>query len=203
MKKITLILLPVLFIILCISCYKNESPKAGVEKDKQVNRQSNFRNYEPISKKDYLQLSVADKKKAWVSKMEYILTTQALNSTQRTLIEQLIDNLEALTGANASPKLDETAKLLLEEFSETDFKKTFGSLQANTLSGTNTPINAKLVVTGGAFGAASDPTPVAGFCTCSWTCPNPYCATCTQTQRDCGFLNMHPCVGVRCADCKC
>lgn len=204
MKKIIFALLPCIFIILCISCYKNEVSSSDIKeanKDKQANSYASFRDYSPPSKIEYLALSISEKKEAWISKMEYILNTQVLNSTQESLIEQLIDNIEALEGANSNEALDATALLLLEQFSETDFIKTFGSLKANTLSGTNTPIDISLTVTGGAFGGAH--TPIAGHCTCDWTCPDPYCATCTQTTSDCGFLNMYPCVGVGCADCNC
>lgn len=190
--------------ILYISCNKNEvsnTDTKDTDKDKKVNTHASFRNYTPPSQTPYLALSITEKKAAWVSKMEYILNTQTLNSTQESLIEQLIDNIEALEGASASQDLDNTATLLLEQFSETDFIKTFGSLQANTLSGTNTPISTSLAVTGGVFGTPR--TPIAGYCTCDWTCPDPYCATCTQTTSDCGFLKMSPCVGVGCADCNC
>lgn len=194
MKKLIFALFSYVLIFICISCYKDEAPKIeSQDKDKHINTNSSFRNYAPPSREDYMELTIAGKKEAWVAKMEYILTTQTLSSSQESLIEQVIDDIEAMEDGEATEDLDDTAEDLLAKFSETDFIATFASLEANTLSGTNTPTCSTCLVTGGAFGASASVIGIA--CDCNWSCSDPYCASCLETTTGCGFFEMGPCVG--------
>lgn len=201
MKKLMPFLVSFIFIAFCFSCYENEVLNVEAQKEVKTEKTTTgFRSeeYTPISKTAYLALSETEKANQWLSKMNYLLNTQTLNTTQTGLIEDLIDALE--TSPIDYDGIDAAGLGLVGKFSETDFINSFATLEANTLTGTNTPTCTYCSVAGGNLGAS-----VASSlddCNCDWTCGDDFASSscvnpdcCEPTSSGCGFLWASPCSG--------
>ncbi|BDS12786.1 bacteriocin fulvocin C-related protein [Aureispira anguillae] len=210
MKKLFLASIALLLsIAIIVSCKKTEAEVVQEEIQEQTN--TSFRNneeYTPIPKAEYLKLSTSTQKGQWLSKLNYLLNTQGLNNQQRPLVEHLIENIVAQPNDifKFNEDIQETSLLLVQVFSKVDFINSFASLDANTLTGANTPIceecTAHLVGGNNSIGGGLSPAGLSD-CNCDWSCGddlassncrNPNC--CEPTSSGCGFLWLFPCDGL-------
>ena len=202
---------------LFVGCYKdNNILKSNNNNSKLEFRDNNFDNYYDsngnflLSKSEYLNLSNKTKKELWIHKIIYI-ESQNLDFKQSQYLLNLKSNINKLPidSFYLTNSIRENAINLVNEFSETDFKNSFSSLDLNIISDIKTPICTKckndLLNDSSTIDAIKDPKNTLPKCNCRWFCSDPISGCndcqagdyegCCKPRIGCGFLFLQYCTG--------